>query len=118
MGRAIANEEAIYFVTAFEPASQAALLTGRMMKRLSGDSGPFQTPLSDLPDAVTEDPSWPVETKEGFVCVFDQKTVSDIRCSWTEKFQITDPNHSALIKTGIIERFRLLRILRNFGWKI
>ena len=118
VGQAVASKEAIYFVTALEPFNLTSLLKGRITTRLSGDSGPFQTRLAELPVTVTEDSEWPIKTKEGFVCVFDRQSISEIRCSLTGTFRVTHAKHSAIIKTGVIKRFRILRILREFGWNV
>lgn len=118
LGQAIASDEAIYLVTELEPLNLTSLFTGRIMQKLTGDSGPFLMRLSDLPEAVTGDSTWPVETKDGFVCVFDRQSISKIRCALSGKIRITNQNQTAVMKTGVIRRFLVLRTLREFGWNV
>jgi len=118
VGLAVASNDAFYVASGLEPFSFQSLFRGRIGKPLAGESGPFQQKLADLPDSVTQDSSWPIQTTAGFVCVLPRDSISEIRCSWTGGVRIVSPEHSICVLTGPLRRFPILRSLRQLGWTV
>lgn len=118
VGRVIASRDEVYLAAGLAPFNLRSLFSGSLVKQLSGNQGPLNVPLSELPEAVIRDPSWPINSTDGFVCVLKRDSLSDIRCSFLGNLRLSTSEHTAIIQSGLIKRFAMLRILRRFGWPV
>lgn len=118
IGRAVVNEEALYLVAGLAPVSIASLFSGGIGQQIKDAGGPLKMPLSALPADVNFDPTWPITSTEGFVVTFSRDSICQMHYSFTGNLRLSNAEHSAVIRSGIVKRFTVLRTLRRFGWPV
>ena len=117
VGRVVAGEDAIYLLASVTPMNLKWILSGEVQP-LTGEDRPFQVPLSELPDGVVAERAHDRKNDEGFACVFDRKSIVEMRCTISGKLHLFDADHTAVIFSGAIKRFAMLKTLRRLGWPV
>lgn len=118
IGRAVVSEEALYLVAGLAPLSITSLFSGGIGKQIKDAGGPLQVPLSALPVDVISDPTWPIASNEGFACIISRESIRSMHCSLAGNLRLSNAEHTAVIRSGVVKRFTVLRILRRLGWPV
>jgi hypothetical protein len=94
------------------------LAIGAFGKAVAEAEDIIQAQLSDLPEEITEDPSWPVTFGSARVFILPRTTVKSMRYPWWGSLQIfTDEDRFNVIPLFLLRR-RVLRNLRDLGWEV
>ncbi len=115
MGQAVASSEAIYLVSGTAPWNLLTLVTG-ILGTPNQHCDLFQVALSDLPETILSDPSWPVPRCTAFTRSFQRSDHPLIRGSLFGHVTIACNAYTAKILSRSLSSRKMLEILSQYGW--
>ena len=91
----------------------------RWAEKLSKPSSPpGSRPLAELPEAITEDPEWPVSFRKGEVIVLPKRVVSGIRFSFSRALEVSTTVGLFTVRPLMFQGRKSLKELESLGWKV
>jgi hypothetical protein len=126
-GDVLASQEAIFVLVqsgmlgAIETLltrSPLELAIGTFGKAVTDADGIIQAELSDLPEEITEDPSWPDTYGKTRVFILPRTCVKSMRYPWWGSLEIFTAEDRFNVVPVFFLRHRVLRNLRDLGWPI
>ena len=115
LGQAVASYDAIYLVTGSTPWNLLTLIKGRLGTPYH-DRDLFPVALSDIPETILDDPSWPVPRCIGHLRSFCRSDHPLIHGSLFGHVTIVCGGYTAKIRSPTLSARKMLKILSRYGW--
>ncbi len=115
VGQAVASFDAIYLVTGSAPWNLLTLFTGRLGTP-NQDHDLFPVALSDIPETILGDPSWPIPRCNAHLRAFHRSDHPLIHGSLLGHVTIACNGSTAKIRSPTLSVRKMMKILSHYDW--